>query len=229
MTPRGTLVSSRRRTAVVLAVAALALSACGNNPAGAASVVGGVAITDTEVATSVSDVQAQVAQVKGAAGASDATVTAAVVQNMTRHLLLDEAATREGIVVTPTEVDTFLATIVSGQFNGDHKALEQALAAQNHIPAGQINDAARDNLVLNALVAKIYTGTDTAAQSKALLDYMDKLGADIGVAVSPRFGTWKDFTLGPVPDDLSTLAPLGVAGNPSSAPSPSPTPSPSAS
>ncbi len=231
MTSRGTLVSSRRRTVAVLALAALALTACSANPSGAASVVGSTSISDRDVASAVDEVRTQLSEVRGGPAFDDGAATAAVLQNMTRHLILDEAAGREGIVVTQGQVDTFLDTIVSGQFKGDRAALEQQLASQSTIPASQIDQAARDNLVFTALVTKLAPGGDQTAQAKAVNDYMTALDKELDVRVAPRFGTWKVFSLGPVGDDLSRPAPVG-SGSPAPGQTDggvTPSPSPSAS
>jgi len=59
--------SSRlRRTAAAVALAVLALSGCGTNQAGAASVVGDSVVTDAQVADVASETKTQLASVQGA-------------------------------------------------------------------------------------------------------------------------------------------------------------------
>jgi hypothetical protein len=212
-----------RRPLAALAAAGLAvvaLAGCSADQAGTASQVGATRITDRQVADLVSEVQEQDAAIKGATF-DEKTSTIAAVTMLTRHLVLQEAAAKEGITVTQGEVDKFLSDITTSQYGGDRQKLIDALVASSAVPKSQINDAARDQLVYNALLAKIAPGvTDQTAQSQAFSDYLKKLNAEIGVDVSPRFGTWNVFSLGPVPDDISTPA----AGSSASA-----TPSPSAS
>ena len=196
-----------RRTAVVVAaLAAVALTGCANQ-AGDASTVGSQSVSDRQVADVVDEVQKQDAVIKGAQFDQKAATQASLTMQ-TRHLILDGVAAQEGITVTQGEVDTFLNDIITSQYKGDRQALLDGLATQSAVPASQVDRAARDQLIYNALLTKIAPGeTDQNKLSTAFGDYMKKYVATVGVEVSPRFGTWNVFALGPVPDDLSTLPP----------------------
>ena len=211
----------RRPVAVAAAagLAILALAGCAQQ-AGTASSVGGQTVTDRQVADLVAEVQEQDAAIKGATF-DEKTSTIAAVTMLTRHLVLQQAAAKEGITVTQGEVDKFLSDITTSQYGGDRQKLIDAIVASSAVPASQINDAARDQLLYNALIAKIAPGvTDQNAQSQAFSDYLKKFNAEIGVDVSPRFGTWNVFALGPVPNDLSQPA-GGASASASASPSPS--------
>jgi len=214
--------SSRlRRTAAVVALAVLALSGCGTNQAGAASVVGDSVVTDAQVADVASETQTQLASVQGATF-DQKTATDASLTMQTRHLILAAVAAKEGITVTQGQVDSFVKNIVDTQFSGKQQALLDSLVSQSNVPASQVPAAARDQLVYNALVAKIAPGTtDQTAQSKAFADYMKPFVDELGVQVAPRYGTWDVFALGPVPNDLSFVPAAPASGS-------TPTPQPSA-
>jgi hypothetical protein len=200
-------VTTGRRTASALAAATLAmlvLAGCGQQ-AGAASIVGGQTVTDRQVADVVDELKTQDASITGATFDQSA-ATAAAVTMLTRHLILDEVAKKEGLTPTPGQVDAFIDDTVKTQFSGNRKQLDDSLASQSSVPASQVGAAARDQVIYNALLAKIAPGvTDQDAQAKAMSDYLAKEVAALGVDVSPRFGTWNVFALGPVPQDLSIL------------------------
>jgi hypothetical protein len=138
-------------------------------------------------------------------------VTASNVDRLTRGLLLAAAAQREGIVVTQGQVEDIIAQTVDAQFGGDRAAFDLALAEQQSVPPSQVESFARDFLTQQALGEKLVPGGDTAAISAALVTYLGDLGTELNAEVAPRFGTWEaeKVTLGPVPNDLSTLPGLG--------------------
>jgi hypothetical protein len=224
MTREARTVSSTRlrRTAAVVALATLALTGCSASQAGAASIVGDQTVTDSQVADVANEVQAQLVGITGVTF-DEKTATVASLTSQTRHLILDAVAAKEGITVTQGQVDGFVQNVVDAQFGGKREALEQNLVSQSNVPASQIDRAARDQLIYDALVAKVASGATTAdAKAKAFSDYMKTFTAEIGVQVAPRFGTWNVFALGPVPDDLSVApapADTGV-GRPGTLPNP---------
>jgi hypothetical protein len=224
MTREARTVSSTRlrRTAVVVALAALALTGCSASQAGAASIVGDQSVTDTQVADVANEVQAQVATVQGATF-DEKTATIASLTSQTRHLILQAAAAKEGITVTQGQVDAFITNIVDTQFSGKRQGLLDNLASQASIPESRIDEAAEDQMIYDALIAKVApTATTDTEKSKALADYMGAFVTEIGVEVAPRFGTWNVFSLGPVPDDLSFVpTPVGDgSGRPVTFPNP---------
>jgi hypothetical protein len=201
-------VKPARRNALAAAavVVVLALTGCGNQ-AGAASVVGGTSIRDSDVATMVNDVRGAVGQ-ENAAAFDELAVTRATVNRLTRHYLLDEAAVREGIVVTQAQVDDLVSSTIKDGFAGDPAKFQQALAAKSFVPPSEITSFARDVLVTQELTKKLAPGGDAVVQSNKLNDYLGPLGKEMGIEISPRFGTWsfKASTIGDLPTDL-TLAP----------------------
>jgi hypothetical protein len=209
-----------RRTAAAVALAALALTGC-SNQAGAASVVGDQVVTDADIASIVEQAQEQLATVKGTTF-DEKSATSAALTTQTQHLIFEAVARQEGITVTPGQVDAYIKNIVDTQFSGKTQALYDALVSQNNIPAGQLSAIVRDQLIYDALMAKIASGvTDATAKSTAFTKYMTAFVDQIGVEVAPRYGTWNVFALGPVPDDLSFVptAPPSV-GRPIPLPNP---------
>jgi hypothetical protein len=223
MTREARTVSSTRlrQTAAVVALAALVLTGC-SNQAGAASIVGDQSVTDRQVADVADEVQTQLALVKGA-NYDEKAATIASLTSQTRHLILQAVAAKEGITVTQGQIDAFITNIADTQFAGKRQDLYDNLASQANIPASRVDEAAADQLVYDALIAKIAPAATTADEkSKAFTDYMGAFVDQLGVEVAPRFGTWNVFALGPVPDDLSVhpVAPGDGAGRPVLLPNP---------
>lgn len=204
--------ATRRRTltrAAGAAVLAVLLAACGNSLAGKALVVGGTSVDDADIAVltdEVRDLYAAYPKDFAAVGASfdEGTVVSSNVNRLTRHLILIEAAAREGITVTQGQIDASIRTALANQFNGSETQLNIALAAQQQTPPSATSDVVYDFLVQRALAEKLKPADpETAPVNEYLVD----LGAELGAEVSPRFGTWdaESISLTPVPDDLSVL------------------------
>jgi hypothetical protein len=199
---------SRRLATVVLVTAAL-LTACGSQ-AGAASVVGDRTISDKQVADYTAELKTQMASIERASY-DEAKATQTAVSVLTRNAVLTEVAARENITVTQGDVDAFLETVIAADSKGDRKTFYDSLARDNFLPESVVAAAARTQLVVNAIVKRIAPDAADDARSKALTDYLTPLEKEIGVEVSPRFGTWNVLTLGPSPQDLSII-PGAAAG-----------------
>ena len=207
-----------RYAAAALAVAAL-LSACGTQ-AGSAAVVGDQTISDSQVADYTAEVQTQLAGIKGATY-DESTATQQAVSLFTRDAVLTQVAARENITVTQGDIDTFLAGVVKDGYAGNRQAFVDDVASKNSIPESAIPAAAHSQLVYNAIATRVAPNvTDAAARSTAIAAYLTPIEQQIGVDVSPRFGTWNVLALGPAPQDLSILAPTpGTGGTPAPQPS----------
>jgi len=213
-------VNVRRPIALAAAasLAVLALAGC-SNQAGVASQVGSTTITDRQVADLVAEVKAQNAKVAGSSFDEKST-TANVVAFLTQKQILEQAAAQEGVTVTQGDIDKLL-TQAEAQVGSRQKVVDTVFTNVG-LPSSQVDAYVRYELLQSGLVAKLAPGvSDTTQQSKALSDYLAKFDAQLGVEVSPRFGTWTGVALGPVPNDLSF--------DPAAAASASPTPQPSAS
>jgi hypothetical protein len=193
-------------------VLVLLLAACGSGLAGNALVVGSSTVSDSEVAAvtdEVRDIYSAYPKEFAAAGASfdEGAVVSSNVNRMTRHLLLVEAASREGITVTQGQIDEAIRNAVDNQFGGDETQLDIALAAQQQVPPSAKSDVVYDFLVGAALAEKLNPAEPTTGEVDT---YLADLGAELGAEVAPRFGVWNPETaaLTPVSDDLSVLAPL---------------------
>jgi hypothetical protein len=192
--------------------------------------VGTQTVRDAEVAAAVDEVRTQFELAQGQPDIqpfSEAEVTSRNVERMTRHLVLEAAATEKGIVVTPGQVDEVIASSVDGQFGGSRQKFDLAFATQEFVPPSAVVQFARDFLIRQALPARVLPGGTEEAQGEAASAYLGDLSTTLEVRVAARFGTWDpaQVGLGPVPDDLS----FEPGADPAAGGSPSPSPIPSSS
>jgi len=211
--------ASRRALALagLMTVVVLA-TGCGVQLPGAAGVVGEARVSDAELNDSVIQTQAALVQYKQTP-VSEATLTQ---QNLTRLVtseLLAVAAQRRNIVVTPGQVDR---TIADAEAQAGAENLRTQLAVNRGVPPSALNSFARDFLIQTAIAESLLPGGGTDAQSVAVEKYLGALSRELDTRISPRFGTWdaKQLAIGPVPDNLSTLATVPVIPQPSDLPTP---------
>jgi hypothetical protein len=189
------------------AVLVALLAACGSNLAGNALSVGSTTVSDSDLAGMVTELRDQLAPTNQQEPFDQGAATVANVDRLVRSALLDEAARREGIVVSQGEVDSQIRSTVANNFSGDMVELETQLALQQNVPASQLSDFARDFLLQQKLGQKLAPGGSDQQVSAALVKYLSELAGELDAEVAPRFGTWNaaSVALAPVPDDLSAL------------------------
>lgn len=214
MTHRSTI---RRALAVCFAttVVAIGVAGCASvGDAGSAAVVG-----DTHISTG--DVDTQVQEVQQARGTELDRPSQGLVTDTVRRLvitdLVNQACASKGVSVTQGQVDDYFNQVATGL--GGEQAMEQ-LFLDNNVPPSAMKEQVRLSLQLDALgKALVPAGGDAdpkAAAAAFVIDY----GNQVGIEVSPRFGTWEPdkLAVGPLPTDLATPAsgdltiPLSPAG-----------------
>lgn len=186
-----------------LAAAVVGLSACNPAEAGSAAVVGSNRVTESTIARDAKDVIAQIEAQQAVPPATDALLRE-LVQRQVDIRLFNAAAAREGITVTQGQVEALITQA------GGRATVEKSFATadQQWAPASGVDDAARVFLIQQALAQKLAPGKSTAEQAAALQTYLADLSKQIGVSVSPRYGSWdaaKASVVAPV-NDLSSPA-----------------------
>jgi hypothetical protein len=106
------------------------------------------------------------------------------------HLLLTELADREGVTVTPAEVDELY-----DQLGGSPEQID-ALRAQFVYTEDGLRRALEDELRSRALTPIV---GDVAAA-------VDELASEVGVEVNPRYGTWAGIRVVPGTGSISVPA-----------------------
>ncbi len=192
-----------RRPGALAAVAGLAaallLSGCGADTAGAAAVVGDQRVTEYQVSDAVAQVRAEA----GPGAFNSAQATTDTVLRLTRELLIGDAAAREGVVVTPSQVNQLIATTAAGA--GGMAKLEESLLTQSSVPRSAVHSYATTFLQQQQLGKKLDpTGADGG--QAASLAYVGRLSTELDTRIAARYGTWDPATiaLGPTPTDLAS-------------------------
>ncbi len=202
-------------TGAVLAAAVVGLSACNPAEAGSAAVVGPYRVSESSIQQDAKDVLKQIDALQGTPPAYDALLRE-LVQRQVDIRLYNEAAKREGITVTQGQVEQ-LITQAGGRANVEKGF---ATADQQWAPASGVDDAARVYLIEQQLAQKLAPGQAADAQAQAVQKYLGDLANEIGVSVSPRYGSWdpaKVLVVAPT-NDLSSPGPtLGSSSSSSSA------------
>ncbi|UXX94974.1 SurA N-terminal domain-containing protein [Streptomyces sp. AD2-2] len=185
----------RRRTALVLtaviAAAAPALTACGNDAhPGAAAVVGGQRITVAQLQSRVNEVRtAQRAAVQNQAQyeravATTGGLTRETLYGMVFDQVVHRAAQDAGVTVTRKDIQDMRTGLA--QQAGGSKALEATWLAQYGVPPQRLDENLRLQVEGRKLAAKLGTDTTQPAFWKALSTASKELHVDL----NPRYGTW---------------------------------------
>ena len=185
----------RRRTALVLtaviAAAAPALTACGNDAhPGAAAVVGGQRITVAQLQSRVNEVRtAQRSAVQNQAQyeraiATTGGLTRETLYGMVFDQVVHRAAQDAGVTVTRKDIQDMRAGLA--QQAGGSKALEATWLAQYGVPPKRLDENLRLQVEGRKLAAKLGTDTTQPAFWKALSNASKELHVDL----NPRYGTW---------------------------------------
>lgn len=181
----------RRALAVLLlAAAVLTLTACDPKQAGSAAVVGGVRITETRINHDAAAVLAAFTTT-GATAPDNQTLLRTLVDRAIDNELVEAAARKAGITVTQGQIDKLIND------NGGRSALSANFATRDGLwlPPGQIDELARTSLIELALGSALAPGGDSTAAGVAVTKFKARIAADVGVAVSPRYGLWNPVTL----------------------------------
>lgn len=185
----------RRRTALVLsaviAAAAPALTACGNDAhPGAAAVVGGQRITVAQLQSRVDEVrQAQRSAVPDAAQyervvARTGTLARDTLHQLVLNRVLDRAARDAGVSVSRREIQQ-MRTGLERQAGG-RKGLQTAWLQQYGVPPKRLDENLRLQLEAQKLATRLHADTSQPAFWKALSDASRSLRIDL----NPRYGSW---------------------------------------
>jgi peptidyl-prolyl cis-trans isomerase SurA len=228
----------RQRRAARLAVAAIggciALAACGPIQMGAAAIVGGQRITTATLTTQVSDLNRTYHASGGKVqlGFPASQMPQQVLAWLIRFRIGDELASREGIIVTPGDIQRAIAAITAQARQSSSGTSLTDLAVANGLPPDLINSGlGRFEAITNALVARLSGGSSpssTAAQQAVdqEVSHAQCLAAkSLDIKINPQFGRFDYSQLGIVAS-ANTLSAPGPAASPSASPTASPSATP---
>jgi len=201
------------RLVATLILGVAVLSGCSDSPklAGSAVVVNGKVISASAVAERVDKVRAQI-QVTDPALISEVPsliqINQRAVDHFVRASLFEEAVAREGIKVTDRDVAAYRDEVFA-QYSKE--AIEAQLAAQNAVPADDVEGFMREIMIQRILMEKLAPGADNQTQFVAMTDYLTALSDELGVELNPRFGTWDPSNLISTPGDETLAVPLPIS------------------
>lgn len=185
--------------AAALAATALILSACGSGAPGAAAVVGPERISERELADAVGEVLRAGGRPENTANAD---LTRTILDRMVKIALVDQAATRAGVVVTQGEIDRVTADYE--QQAGGPEQFGGLLLGQGIAPS-QADAAVKLNIQARKLAEAVSPGADPEAAGTELVNALGQYSLMVGTEISPRYGTWdiSSLSIGGQPSDLS--------------------------
>ncbi|MEV0968944.1 hypothetical protein [Microtetraspora glauca] len=189
--------SYRVRVAVAagLAVAGLALSACGPVQAGAAAIVGKERISSSDLDAKVREFRADLASRKMAEDQLNLSMSVPqlILYNTANARQYAELARRKGVTVAESEIDGFVAA------RGGQAKVDEMLLSGG-IPRSMGRDTIRAVLVQQKLMAQAGAGNDEQSVQAALVKVGQEADAAVPVTFSPRYGKF-DPQQGFVADD----------------------------
>jgi hypothetical protein len=209
----------------------VAVAACGTVHMGAAAIVGNQRISSSNLSAEVSNLNAGYQryhhQVQLQYPVSQ--MPQQVLAWFIRFQVRDRLATREGITVTPTQVQQALAAITASIRQSGNNATLPEVAVANGLPPDMVNDLGQYQAIETKLLGRLDGGklpASTSAQ-QALEDRFNKsqcqAAKSLDIQVNPQFGAlnYTDFSVVLTPATLSkpqTSAPTPAASRPVLAP-----------
>jgi hypothetical protein len=208
---KGTSVKLRLVATLILGVAVL--TGCSDSPklAGSAVVINGKVIPASAVAERVDKVRAQIQETDPSLISevpSLIQINQRAVDHFVRASLFEEAVKREGIKVTDRDVAAYRDEVFT-QYSKE--SIEAQLAAQNAVPADDVEGFMREIMIQRILMEKLAPGADNQTQFVAMTDYLTALSDELGVELNPRFGTWDPSNLISTPGDETLAVPLPIS------------------
>jgi SurA N-terminal domain len=182
---RSAVSPSRRALAAVLCLlAGASLAACNTEQIGAAAVVGDSRITVAELQEQVSELAGSLPDSAGAIGDQSA-AQHTILERMIQSMLLTAVAADEGVDVSDADIDAFIdEQVVSQAPDGDIGPL----LAQNNLTEDSLRPFVRDQLIATELIEQL-------GGQEQLIQVLTEKADEIGVTVSPRYGTWNGVVL----------------------------------
>lgn len=212
--------SALRLAVIVTAAGGLLATGCGQTHAGAAALVGDQRIAVDELSQSVDSTQRAAADNQLRVSDRAALVRGVLSREVTDRIL-NEAAARAGISVDRGDVDRQIAEM------GGRQRLEMQALRSAAVPPGQLRGYVRNQIVQQRLAESLAGDGDQGAQQSALVQHLRGVAGDMGVSVSPRYGSFNRQQLAvtegqnrlstPDPDSGGGAAGLSGPGGPGGA------------
>ncbi|WP_079127638.1 SurA N-terminal domain-containing protein [Streptomyces sp. TP-A0874] len=180
-------------TAAAVLLASPLLTACGGEGAsqsGAAAVVGGERIA-------VSELQAQVQDIRDAQRASDQSeqlmkgtgqLNRATLHSMIFNRVLEQAAEDAGVTVTRADVEESRELAERGA--GGAKRLRQIWLQQYSIAPNQVDQTIRNQVLMEKLTTALGVDGRTQSGQAKVIATVQQTSKKLAIEVNPRYGAW---------------------------------------
>lgn len=180
--------------------AAVLLTGCSNQEAGAAATFSNGRIAESDLTAAVTAVLAAKGQ---ATTTPDLSLVQQTLGRMITQRLVSELAEQEGIEITQGKLDEMRVNYE--EQIGSPEALEQAFLQENVAPS-QLEAVLRLQLQAQELGYAYNPRGSADEQGMAVFEAVSAASEELDTTVNPRFGTWDASTLslGAMPNDLST-------------------------
>ena len=185
--------------AIVLSIAALALTGC-------SQVDSAASVGDSEIA--LADLQSQVDLILSEREGVDTTqmqledgeaLTRSQLSYMISNLIIAGVAQDQKVEVTKAEIDAYkieIYTNIGGEAN-----LPNVLVSAS-IPSTSLDDVLRRDLILRKISEReAAAGADDAAINERIQTLVTEKATALGITVNPRYGTWDAATLSVIATD----------------------------
>jgi hypothetical protein len=192
----------------VVAVSILALTGCATQKAGSAAVAGDERLTEAQLTDLYDELDELYNVNPDAQRLPNDQLTLSVLSWWVNEQLIGTIAKEEGLTATQAQIDEVL---------GADQQQRDAISLGNGIPPSRLEAAAEVYVLSSALTDSLAEpGATKEETDAALLARLQETADEIGVSISPRFGTWNSETVSVEPrnpDRLSSPAD-GVAEPP---------------
>ncbi|MFJ6697403.1 SurA N-terminal domain-containing protein [Streptomyces sp. NPDC091272] len=191
---------TRTRTTLLLSAGLLAavpvLTACGSQPhPGAAALVGGGRIEMSAVQGQVKDVRAAQAKAPQSAQLISNTgqMNRAKLHSMLFTRVVERAAADAGAEASRKEIQQARGA-AAAQAQGEDKLAQ--MLVQRGIAPGQIDQAVREEILLNKIAAANQANLATPDGQAKVTEVLAKASKALHISVNPRYGTWDNEKIG---------------------------------
>ncbi|MBB5962734.1 SurA N-terminal domain-containing protein [Planomonospora venezuelensis] len=178
--------STRVRVILAVMAAGAALTACSPLQAGAAAIVGDQRISTSELSADVREYEKVMTEAGVSAGQLQlqGSIPQALLGSKIFISQLDQLGARDGVAVTPAEIEALIAQVLQQQ----QGATKEQLAINNAVPPSELNALVRASIVQQKLMAKYGAGQDQASQQAAAQKLAQEAQAAFPITRNPRYG-----------------------------------------
>lgn len=187
-----------RNVLAVVAISVLAISGCATQKAGSAAVAGDERLTEAQLTDLYDELDDLYNVNPDAQRLPNDQLTLSVLSWWVNEQLIGTIAREEGLTATQAQIDQVL---------GADQKQRDAISLGNGIPPSRLEAAAEVFVLSSAITDSLAEPGATKEQTDAaLLARLQETADQLGVSISPRFGTWNSNTVSVEPRNPERLS-----------------------